>query len=147
MSKHKNIKLRIQNTGVTRSKYRTQKVLTQNTMSHIGFRIKCIIVLYVVLPLKHNLTAPALAASCQNQQSDCAPSDDSDQPRHPPSPSRVFAVRMKKASVISYPLSAQRRLWSDWADWLLYTIDWTSLLLFLTVKPLRHSTIMGRWLY
>ena len=26
----------------------------------------------------------------------------------------VFAVRMKKAWVLSYPLSAQRRLWSDW---------------------------------
>ena len=29
---------------------------------------------------------------------------------------RVFAVRMKKAWVLSYPLSAQWRLWSDWAD-------------------------------
>ena len=29
---------------------------------------------------------------------------------------RVFAGRMKKAWVLSYPLSAQRRLWSDWAD-------------------------------
>ena len=28
----------------------------------------------------------------------------------------VFAVRMKKAWVLSYPLSAQRRLWSDWVD-------------------------------
>ena len=28
----------------------------------------------------------------------------------------VFAVRMKKARVLSYPLSAQWRLWSDWAD-------------------------------
>ena len=27
----------------------------------------------------------------------------------------VFAVRMKKAWVVSYPLSGQRRLWSDWA--------------------------------
>ena len=46
----------------------------------------------------------------------CAPSEDSDQPGHPPSLIRVFAVRMKKAWVLSYPLSAQRRLWSDWAD-------------------------------
>ena len=30
--------------------------------------------------------------------------------------SRVFAVRMKKAWVLSYPFCAQRRLWSDWAD-------------------------------
>ena len=29
---------------------------------------------------------------------------------------RVFAVRKKKAWVLSHPLSAQRRLWSDWAD-------------------------------
>ena len=29
---------------------------------------------------------------------------------------RVFAVRMKEAWVLSYPLSAQRRLRSDWAD-------------------------------
>ena len=28
----------------------------------------------------------------------------------------VFAVRMKKAWVLSYPLSAQRRPWSDWVD-------------------------------
>ena len=29
---------------------------------------------------------------------------------------RVFAVHMKKAWVLSYSLSAQWRLWSDWAD-------------------------------
>ena len=28
----------------------------------------------------------------------------------------VFAIRMKEHWVLSYPLSAQRRLWSDWAD-------------------------------
>ena len=30
--------------------------------------------------------------------------------------SAVFAVRVEKPWVLSYPLSAQRRLWSDWAD-------------------------------
>ena len=40
----------------------------------------------------------------------CAPSEDSDQPGHPPSLFRVYAVRLKKALVLSYPLSAQRRL-------------------------------------
>ena len=45
-----------------------------------------------------------------------APNEDSDQPGHPPSLIRVFPVRMKKAWVLSYPLSTQRRLWSDWAD-------------------------------
>ena len=56
------------------------------------------------------------AATWQNQQNGCAPSEDSDQPGHPPSLIRVFAVRMEKAWVLSYTLSAQRRLWSDWAD-------------------------------
>ena len=46
----------------------------------------------------------------------CAPSEDSDQPGHPPSLIRVLAVRIKKVWVLSYPLVAQRRLWSDWAD-------------------------------
>ena len=44
------------------------------------------------------------------------PSEDSDKPGHPPSLIRVLAVRMMKAWVLSYPLSAQRGLWSDWAD-------------------------------
>ena len=48
--------------------------------------------------------------------SDCASSENSDQPGHPPSLIRVFAVRMKKAWILSYPLSALRRLWTDWAD-------------------------------
>ena len=56
------------------------------------------------------------AVTWQNQQSDCAPSEESDQPGHPPSLIRVFAVPMKKPWALSYPLSAQRRLWSDWAD-------------------------------
>ena len=55
-------------------------------------------------------------ASWQNQQNDCASIEDSDQPGHPPSLIRVFAVHMKKAWVLRYPLSAQRRLWSDWVD-------------------------------
>ena len=42
----------------------------------------------------------------------CAPSKD--QPGNPPR--SVFAVCMKKAWVLSNPLSAQRRLRSDWVD-------------------------------
>ena len=38
------------------------------------------------------------------------------EPRYPPSLIRVFAVRMKKAWDLSYPLSTQRRLWLDRAD-------------------------------
>ena len=56
------------------------------------------------------------ATTRQNQQNECAPSEDSYQPGHPPSLISVFAVRMKKAWALSYLLSAQRRLWSDWAD-------------------------------
>ena len=53
------------------------------------------------------------ATTWQNQQNDCAPSEDSDQPGHPPSLIRVFVVRMKKARVLSYPFSTQQRLWSN----------------------------------
>ena len=43
----------------------------------------------------------------------CAPSEDSDEPGHPPS---LIRVCMKKAWVLSYSLSALRWLWSDLAD-------------------------------
>ena len=49
-------------------------------------------------------------------KNECAPSEDSDQIGHPPSLIRVFAVHIKNDWVLSYPLSAQRRLWSDWED-------------------------------
>ena len=67
------------------------------------------------MPLFFLLTQSKLiwATTWQNQQNECAPSEDSDQPGHPPSLIRVFAVRMKKSWVISYPLSAQRRPWSS----------------------------------
>ena len=43
----------------------------------------------------------------------CAPSEDSEQPGHPPSLIRVFAVGIKKEWVLGCPLSAQRRLRSS----------------------------------
>ena len=46
----------------------------------------------------------------------CVPSEDLGQPGHLPSLIKVFDVHMKKPWVLSYPLSAQWRLWSDWAD-------------------------------
>ena len=46
----------------------------------------------------------------------CAPSEDSDQPGRPPGLIRVFDVSTKKAWFLSHTLSAQQRLWSDWAD-------------------------------
>ena len=62
-----------------------------------------------------------LVAGIYEQQHDktnkmSGPSEDSDQFWYPPSLIRVFAVHMKKAWVLSYPLSAQQRLRSDWAD-------------------------------
>ena len=42
-------------------------------------------------------------------------SEDSGLSGHPPSLIKVFAVCMRKHWVLSYPLSGQRRLWSDWA--------------------------------
>ena len=71
------------------------------------------------------------ARAWQNQQNDQCP-----QQRlgsgHPPSLIRVVAVRMKKSWVLSYPLSTQRRLWSNWADtqadlsprWVHWTFCW-----------------------
>ena len=46
----------------------------------------------------------------------CAPSKDSDQPGHPPSLIRVFTVHLKIDRILSYSLSVQWRLWSDWAS-------------------------------
>ena len=49
------------------------------------------------------------ATTVRNQKMTCVPSEDSDQPGHPPSLIRVFAVRMIEPWGLSYPLSAQRR--------------------------------------
>ena len=64
---------------------------------------------FLSLPLYSAYLRSKWAIAWQNQQMTCAPSKDSDQPRHLPSLIRVFAVRMKKAWVLSYPLSTQRR--------------------------------------
>ena len=70
----------------------------------------------ILAHLSYALDFIICATTWQNQQNECAPSEDSDQPGHPPSLIRVFTVRMKKPWVLSYPLSAQQRLWSDLAD-------------------------------
>ena len=66
------------------------------------------------------------AATRQSQQNECAPSEDSDQPGHPPSLIRVFACAQWVAKDPSFlhadsedsdqPGHRQWRLWSDWAD-------------------------------
>ena len=55
------------------------------------------------------------AASWQNQRSDCAPSENSDQPGHPPSLIRVFACAQWVAKDPMF-LHADSEDWSDWAD-------------------------------
>ena len=71
---------------------------------------------YRKLSPNYHQTPTIWAIAWQNQQNECAPREDSDQPGHPPSLISVLAVRMKKPRVLSYPLSAQWRFWSDWAD-------------------------------
>ena len=56
------------------------------------------------------------ATSWENQQNDCAPSENSDQPGHPPSLIRVFAVRLIGSLGHKLASCGQRRLWSDWVD-------------------------------
>ena len=56
------------------------------------------------------------AATRQNQQNGCAPSEDSDQPGHLISLIRVFAVRSVGSLGPKHSSCGQRILWSDWAD-------------------------------
>ena len=56
------------------------------------------------------------AAARQNQQMACAPSEDSDQPEHPPSLIRVFAVRFMGIYGTNLSSCVQRRFWSDWTN-------------------------------
>ena len=56
------------------------------------------------------------AASWQNQQNDCAHSEDLDQPGHLPSLISVFAMCWMGSSGSNLSSNVHRRLWSDWAD-------------------------------
>ena len=53
------------------------------------------------------------ATTWENQEHGCELQEDSDQSKHQLSLIKVFAVRMEKAWVLSYPLSAQRRISSS----------------------------------
>ena len=72
--------------------------------------------LLIVIAIVNSYVAQNEPRHDKTNKMTCAPSEDSDQPGHPPSLIRFFAVRMKIAWVLSYPWSTQRRLWSDWAD-------------------------------
>ena len=76
----------------------------------------------------------------------CAPSEDSDQPGHLPSLIRVFAVRMKKPWVLSYPESAQWTLWSDWADAQAdLSLRWAHMSFCLFCHEAAHFHLSPRW--
>ena len=62
------------------------------------------------------------ATTWQNQQNECAPSEDLDQPGHPSSLIRVFNVRSVGSHEPKQLSSCgQRRLWSDWRmPWLIW---------------------------
>ena len=88
-------------------------LITQEAMAPSRYDWK--IVDWDVKP-QHNQPTIIWAATWQNKQNECAPSEDSDQPEHPSSLTSVFTFRMKKPGALRYPMCAQRRLWSDWAD-------------------------------
>ena len=67
----------------------------------------------------------------------CAPSEDSDQPGHPPSQIRVFAVHMKKPKVLNYPMGA-----SEDSD----QTGWTPRLIRLFAGRIRHFVGFVMWL-
>ena len=52
----------------------------------------------------------------KKQQPDFVHIDDSEQPRWSICLVRVFICLTKNDFALSYPLSAQQRVWSDWAD-------------------------------
>ena len=56
------------------------------------------------------------AATWQNQQHEGAPREDSDQPGHPPSLIRVFAVPSMGSEGHKVSSCGQRKLWSGWAN-------------------------------
>ena len=64
-----------------------------------------------------------LSISWQNQQMACEPTEDSDQPGHPPSLIRVFVVCSLGSLGPKLSSCRKRRLWSDWADAQAYFAD------------------------
>ena len=57
-------------------------------------RLLSVSFIYSSCQLSMTFSKEIWAATWQNQQNECAPSEDSDQPGHPPSLIRVFAVRL-----------------------------------------------------
>ena len=102
--------------------YQSRKCFSQNsviTMTYVA--MATFTPLHHQLPLKQGTSfwkriRKQNMSRDMTKQSDCVFSEFSDQPGHVPSLIRVFTIRMKKAWVLSYPLSTQQRLGSDWVD-------------------------------
>ena len=87
------------------------------TLQHVKNCLHIINILYTVSSDPSNRNEPQ---HDKTNKMTCAPSEDSDQTGQSDQ-IRVFAVRMKKPCIVSYPLNAQRRLWSvggcsDWSE-------------------------------
>ena len=83
------------------AKKKIQNILLQSHVNYFSDIFLCVCFLHTSSIIYKR------AMTWQNQQNECAHSEDSDQPGHPPSLIRVFTVRMKTRWVLSYPLSAQ----------------------------------------
>ena len=81
----------------------------------VGFDVHLLWRVHFVIKCTRNMTK-YVSHSMTKPAKWCAPSEDSDQPGHPPSLIRVFAVCMKKPWVIGYLQSAKWRLGSDYVD-------------------------------
>ena len=79
---------------------------------HIGFYKKCKKCVAYVDSRKKHFEPP----HDKTNKMTFVPSDDSDQPGHPPSLIRVFAVRSMGSLGPNFASGGQRWLWSDWAD-------------------------------
>ena len=94
---------------------------------------------------QHHLSIMVLHLSCHVDKTSkitCAPSKDSDLPGHPPSLIRVFAVRMKKPWILSYPFSASEDsvCTCHFVGFVMWWLILITLTLHLTIKILKIWT-------
>ena len=84
---------------------------------HIGFCAKCKKCDEMYMCCIYRLEEEAFwATSWQTHKMTFVPSEDSDQPGHPPSLIRVFTVRSMGSLGPNFASGGQSWLWSDWAD-------------------------------
>ena len=96
-------------------------IFSTHSMKYIWYSPKKVNILYVFYVLSLPLCCMTnWAASWKNKKKKkkmaCAPSEDADQPGHPPSLIRVFAVRSIGSQGPNASSCGQRRLWSGWSE-------------------------------